>query len=150
MSAAPAERLFFALWPSEAERARMVEAAARLAPDERSRRVPPEEYHLTIAFVGEVAAARIEAVRRIGATSAGARCTVRFDAYEYWPKPEVVVAAARTAPPALERLWRELHERLAAQGLALDPKRLRPHVTLLRGVRDAPPLRCAEAMIASV
>lgn len=140
MSAAPGERLFFALWPSDGERERMVAAAARLALGEPARRVVPEEYHLTVAFIGQVAAARIEAVRNIGAATAAARFALRFDAYEYWPKPEVVVAAARSVPPALERLWRDLHARLAADGFALDPKRLRPHVTLARGVRDAPAL----------
>lgn len=140
MSEATRERLFFAIWPSAAERAAMTAAGARLAVAERSQCVAPEEYHATIAFVGEVAASRLEVVRRIGASAAGSRCSLHFDAYEYWPKPQVVVAAARTIPPSLERLWRELHVRLAALGLALEPKRLRPHVTLVRKVHDTPSL----------
>ena len=140
MSAAAVERLFFAVWPSEAERAAMAEFAARLALDPRVRRIPAEEYHVTVAFVGEVPAARVDALLGIGAASARGACTLRFDGYEYWPKPEVVVAAARQVPERLERLWHILHERLAAIGCALDPKRLRPHVTLARGVADAPAL----------
>ncbi|HVC00926.1 MAG TPA: RNA 2',3'-cyclic phosphodiesterase [Steroidobacteraceae bacterium] len=140
MSEAARERLFFAIWPSAAERAAMTAAAARLALDERSQCVGAEDYHMTVAFVGEVAAPRLEAVRRIGASAAGSRCRLHFDAYEYWPKPQVVVAAARTIPPSLERLWRELHARLAVLGLALEPKPLRPHVTLVRKMHDAPSL----------
>jgi len=139
MSEASPERLFFAIWPSEAERAAMRAAAARLVLDERSRRVGAEEFHVTVAFVGAVAAARRDELRRIGAGCARGPCRLQFDAYEYWPKPQVVVAAARQIPPSLERLWRRLHERLATAGFALDPKRLRPHVTLARSVGDAPP-----------
>ena len=140
MIAVPVERLFFAVWPSDAERAAMVAVAARLELDPRVRRIPAEEYHVTVAFVGEVPAERIDAVSAIGARVARGPCTLRFDAYEYWPKPEVVVAAAQQIPAHLERLWAALHEQLGAIGCALDPKRLRPHVTLARGVADTPAL----------
>lgn len=134
------ERLFFALWPTEAERERLGSLAERLALLEPARRVAPQEYHVTVAFVGEVMASRVQALRRLGAVLGGGPCALHFDAYEYWPKPQVIVAVARQIPPALEAMWRELHTHLAAQGLALDPKRLRPHVTLIRGVRAAPVL----------
>jgi RNA 2',3'-cyclic 3'-phosphodiesterase len=139
VSAAPlTERLFYALWPSEAERARTAQAAARLALGAPARGVLAEDYHVTLAFVGGVAPARLDRLRAVGAASGGRPGALCFDAYEFWPKPEVVVAAARAIPPALERLWRDVHARLAAAGFALAPKPLRPHVTLLRAVR-APP-----------
>jgi 2'-5' RNA ligase len=69
-----------------------------------------------------------------------------FDAYDYWPKPEVVVAAARTIPSVLDQLWRELHGALALRQWALDPKRLRPHVTLARKVSQAPVLQAFSAV----
>ncbi|MDB6087195.1 MAG: 2-5 ligase, partial [Gammaproteobacteria bacterium] len=50
----------------------------------------------------------------------------------------VVVAAARTIPAELERLWQQLHRDLAEHRWALDSKRLRPHVTLARKVSQAP------------
>jgi 2'-5' RNA ligase len=136
MSAAAVDRLFFAVWPSEVERAAMAAVAARLELGPDIRRVAAEDYHVTVAFVGEVPVARIEALIGIGAASARGPCALAFDAYEYWPKPEVVVAAARQIPANLDRLWRALHERLGAIGCALDPKRLRPHVTLARRVAD--------------
>ncbi len=140
MIAEPVEWLFFAVWPCEAERAAMAAVAARLELGPHVRRIPPEEYHVTVAFVGEVPVERIDALIAIGARSARGPCTLRFDACEHWPKPEVVVAAARQIPENLERLWGELHERLGEIGCALDPKRLRPHVALARGVADAPAL----------
>ena len=134
------ERLFFAALPGAATRAQLAAAAQALPLAAGSRYVPAENYHATVAFVGEIPAASVELLREIGAAQRSAGFTLRFDAYEYWPKPEVVVAAARVIPPALEQLWQRLHADLAVQRWALEPKRLRPHVTLARKVAQAPVL----------
>jgi len=138
MSAAPQPRLFFALWPTRLERARMAAAAAPFALEASARRVAVENYHMTVAFVGEVDELQAARLRRVAALSRAARFSVRFDAFEYWPKPQVVVAAAREIPPALAELWQDLHSRLAAVGFSLEPKRLRPHVSLAGKVAAAP------------
>jgi 2'-5' RNA ligase len=130
-------RLFFALWPTAGARVQLAEIAARLADADA---VPVQNYHLTIAFVGEVPIARVAELRKIGAGLRMARCQLKLEALEYWPKPEVVVAAVREIPSALADAWRDLHERLAASQFALTPKRLRPHVTLARKVLQAPVL----------
>lgn len=140
MNEAAPQRLFFAITPDQAERARLGALALRLPLDQNARRVAAEDYHLTVAFVGEATAAQCEILRRIGAASRCPAFGLHFDAYEYWPKPEVVVVTARNVPAALQGLWRDLHARLAEAGFALDPKRLRPHMTLARGVRTAPAL----------
>ncbi len=103
--------------------------------------VPTQNLHLTIAFVGEVPWERVAELRRIGAGLRVPRCELQFDALEYWPKPEVVVVAAREIPESLANVWQELHARLAASQFALTPKRLRPHVTLARKVSQAPVLQ---------
>jgi 2'-5' RNA ligase len=135
------ERLFFALWPDAAVRMCIATAAAAVALPAPARGVPAEMYHLTIAFVGAVPTPALERVRRIGGAMRAVTCTIGFDAYEYWPKPAVVVAAARTVPPALEALWQDLHRGLAEGGFSLRPKRLRPHVTLARNATQPPQLQ---------
>jgi RNA 2',3'-cyclic 3'-phosphodiesterase len=131
-------RLFFAALPDAATRLRIAAAADSLQLEPDAQRVPRDNYHVTLAFIGEIAASRLPAVLAIGRARQTAAFSLRLDAYEYWPKPEVVVAAARAIPPALERLWQELHQELASHQLALAPKRLRPHVTLARKVSQAP------------
>ncbi len=137
MSSEQNPRLFFALWPTDRARARLAEIAARLADADA---VPVQNYHVTIAFVGEVPIARVAELRNVGAALRMSRCQLKFEALEYWPKPEVVVAAVRDIPSALADAWRDLHEKLAASQFALTPKRLRPHVTLARKVLQAPVL----------
>jgi 2'-5' RNA ligase len=131
-------RCFFAVWPDPAARQRIAAAAAVVEGGEGARRVPPQNYHLTLAFVGEIATAQLAVLRQIGRGLRATGCKLTFDAYEYWPKPEVVVAAAREIPAALSDLWQQLHRDLNGHGLALAPKRLRPHVTLARKVTQAP------------
>jgi RNA 2',3'-cyclic 3'-phosphodiesterase len=134
-------RLFFAAWPDRETCEHIGTVAKALKLDSWSRRVAPENYHLTLAFVGEVPESRVEALRTIGAVQRFAEFTVRFDAYEYWPKAEVIVAAASECPAPLQGLRRELHADLARHGLILDPKPFRPHVTIARRVSQAPVLQ---------
>ena len=136
----PSVRLFFAAMPGAAAAGHLDAAARALPPSPSARLVPAVSRHLTVAFVGNVAATRLPALRAVGARQRTAAFRLRFDAYEYWPKPEVVVAVARLVPPALDQLWRQLHRDLAAEGWALDAKRLRPHVTLARKVAQPPVL----------
>jgi len=131
-------RCFFAVWPDSAARGRIAAAAAVVEGGEGARLVQPENYHLTLAFVGEIAAAQLGIMRQVGRELHAPGFTLAFDAYEYWPKPQVVVAAAREIPSALSDLWQRLHRDLNSHGLALAPKRLRPHVTLARKVTQAP------------
>ena len=118
MSARPAPappadhlRLFFALWPPAATRAALATAGEALRFAAPAAPVARENYHLTIAFIGTVPLAALERVRRIGERQRAAACSMEFNAYEYWPKPEVIVVAARTIDPPLESLWGALHRR---------------------------------------
>jgi RNA 2',3'-cyclic 3'-phosphodiesterase len=138
-------RLFFAVMPDEACRERIAVASQSLRLGPEARLVPCNNYHITLAFVGEVAAQQLPVLRRIGAGQRASVLSLRFDAYDYWPKPEVVVAAARTVPPTLQSWWEQLHRDLAVHGWALDAKRLRPHVTLARKVSQAPVLQAMSA-----
>ena len=137
-------RLFFALWPDDDIRARIarVGAALRLS---GARPVPRENYHLTLAFVGEVAMPQLAVMQQIGRGQRASGCTIKFDAYEYWPDPRVVVAAARETPPAMIELWmrllRDLTLHQAALRLQRLPPRPRAHVTLARKVAQAPVLQ---------
>jgi 2'-5' RNA ligase len=139
------ERLFFAFWPNPEVREglRTLQSSLLLSGDARA--VPQENLHLTLAFVGGLEAADISRVRRIGDEQRAARCEIRFDAVEFWPEPQVVVAAVRTIPRALEQLWSRLHDDLRAVQPALWPKRLCPHVTLASRVIAAPALATAPA-----
>jgi RNA 2',3'-cyclic 3'-phosphodiesterase len=142
----PRVRLFFAALPDAATRGRIAAVADALMLGPGARPVPCGNYHVTLAFVGEIAAPLLPTLLKIGSAQRIPSFSLRFAAYEYWPKPEVVVAAARAIPPALGQLWQQLHRELAAHQWALDPKRLRPHVTLARKVSQAPVLQAMSSI----
>jgi 2'-5' RNA ligase len=135
-------RLFFALWPDADTRQSIADAAAALRLTEGARPVPQQNYHLTLAFVGEVASSRVAVLQQIGHGQRAAGCTIAIDAYEYWPEPQVVAAVARQPPTALVELWMRLRRDLLLHQAALKLDRLQPslraHVTLARKVTQAP------------
>jgi RNA 2',3'-cyclic 3'-phosphodiesterase len=134
-------RVFYALWPGPDTRACIAEAAGALSLGSAARPVPQENYHLTLAFVGEVSPARLAVLQQIGRDLRMAGCMIRFDAYEYWPEPQAVVAVARKAPVELTELSMQLHSFDGMHRLDRLHRPLRPHVTLARKVAQAPVLQ---------
>jgi 2'-5' RNA ligase len=126
-------RLFFALWPEVDVVTQLASVAVRLPINDSGRLVNKKNYHLTVAFVGEVDSARLEALNQIGQSLLADCGTVVLDSMEFWPQSQALVAAARTVPPGLLRLWRQLQD-----ALALPETRYRAHVTLARKVTQAP------------
>jgi len=131
-------RLFFALWPDADTRERIGRMAARLQLGARARRVPPESYHATLAFIGEVPTSRLSALRELGAAQRATRSTIRFDGCEIWAGAQVCVLAARRAPPEIIELSARLREASpVAEHQIGEPMPLRMHVTLARKVTQA-------------
>jgi RNA 2',3'-cyclic 3'-phosphodiesterase len=129
-------RVFFALWPDDETRARIANATAAIALTRGARWVPRENYHLTLAFIGEIGDSRLALLEQIGRSQRAVACTIRFDALDHWPESRVLVALAREAPGALLELWARLHADLASLHL-VQPARFRAHVTLARKVVQA-------------
>jgi RNA 2',3'-cyclic 3'-phosphodiesterase len=130
---------FFALWPDVEIRARIAAAADAAAPASGSHRVPRENYHLTLAFVGEIEAPRVALLQQIGREQRAAGFTVALDAFEYWSESQVFVAVTRRqAPGGLIDLWTRLHEALSTLRRPPPHAALRAHVTLARKVVQAP------------
>ena len=142
-------RLFFALWPDDAVRTRLAGVAGTLHLPGRARYVPRENYHLTLAFVGEVAKSQVGVLQQIGSDQPGCGCTITFDSYDYWREPQVAVTVAREPPAALIELAMRLRHDLGAHAAALIAHRpdspLRAHVTLARKVAQAPVLPAMSA-----
>jgi 2'-5' RNA ligase len=134
--------VFFALWPGDAEREQLARCATDLELPSGARLVPARNYHVTVAFIGEVTAGELEALREVGASQRAAASALCLDRCEHWPEAQVVVAAARRAPPSLAALSARLHCEAALcvprPAGARAPQPLRVHVTLARKVSQAP------------
>jgi len=129
-------RLFYALWPDVHIAKHLARAAAAVPLAGDARRVPCDNFHVTLAFIGEVAASQLPALRRIGSAQRALECSITFDGYEYWSEPQVVAAVVRECPAALIELSAALYRALSRSGTPL-----RAHVTLARKVSQAPVLQ---------
>ena len=133
------DRLFFALWPGPALRDGL---AARLPGWTRGitgRVQRPDQWHVTLEFLGDVSAERQIAVQAAAASVRATSFEVQFDAIEHWRRPQVLCLVARQVPEPLVQLVADLRAALAAAGFAPEARAYRPHVTLARKVSAAAP-----------
>ncbi len=137
--AGPTRRLFFALWPDEAQRRTLEHAAAKAVRRCGGRPVAPANLHVTLAFLGSVALARVPELQRIArdlstALAPHAPISLTFARLVHWK--EALILCARTAAdsPAARALAAALQEGAAALGLSPDRKPFQAHVTLARKV----------------
>jgi 2'-5' RNA ligase len=137
------QRLFFALWPDDGVRARIETATAGLAV-RQGRRVPSENLHITLVFMGSVdASARIYA-EAVADDLRAVSAELRLDQLGYWPGPRVLWLGASRVPPELRRLQLLLQQGIARTGMELDDRPFKPHMTLMRKVSPAPRLPTLE------
>jgi 2'-5' RNA ligase len=138
-------RLFFAAVPDAAARERIAALSQSMPLQPGARRVLRDNYHMTLAFVGDIAVSQLPLLLQVGAAQKERAFSVALDAREYWPKSGVVVAAVRLIPAELHRLWRRLHDDLAGHTRVLESEPLRPHITLARKVSQPPVLQAMSA-----
>jgi len=139
--AAPARRLFFALWPDEPQRRALEHAAAKAVRHSGGRPVPLSNLHVTLAFLGSVAAALLPELQRLAREQAAALAqdapaTLTFIRLAHWKEAQILCVLAEEAPGA-RALAVALQGATAALGLSPDRKPFQPHVTLARKVLRA-------------
>jgi len=126
-------RVFFALWPNEAERRAL--AAWQTALPGGGRAMRPDTLHVTLVFLGEVATDRLEALKLAAEEVSAPRFDVSFDQARYWGHNHILYAASGAVPQQLAQLVHDLKGNLKRHRFAFDQREYQPHVTLLRNAR---------------
>ncbi|MDP2809607.1 MAG: RNA 2',3'-cyclic phosphodiesterase [Rhodocyclaceae bacterium] len=130
-------RVFFALWP-DAAAAGLLHTAGREARETCGGRLMRREtLHLTLAFLGDIPAQRIDDARRAADGIAAAPFALTLDRLGFWPgNPILWAGAPESIPrPALTLLADALGGRLREAGFRLEDRPFAAHVTLLRDAR---------------
>lgn len=126
---AGSQRLFFALWPPADVRA----ALGALLPSVQGRRIPVDNLHITMAFLGQQPSERVPALRAIANTLYLADTTLIIDQLGYFSGKRIAWAGMRHPPASLMATRRTLVDAIKQAGLAFDASlAFRPHVTLAR------------------
>jgi len=122
-------RLFFALCPDPATRC----ALAALQQHVAGRKVPLENLHLTLAFLGNQAHTHLPALQTILHGLTHSPLQLHIDQLGFFTAPRVAWAAPSVVPAPLlilqQTLWRALQE---AQIRLKPVAGFRPHITLAR------------------
>ena len=133
-------RLFFAVWPDEQTRLRLTHAASGLLRRGGGRPVPPANFHLTLAFLGNVEPARLPDIEAAGDRCQGEPFTITLDRLGFWRRSRILWLGASEVPGPLRALAETLWSSLDACGFERERRTFHPHVTL---ARRAAPLRRA-------
>ena len=141
-------RIFFALWPADAERCALAAWQTTLQQVCGGRVMRPESLHATLVFLGEVALDRLEALKLAACEVSAERFELCFDQARYWGHNHILYAAPGDVPPKLVQLVSELERHLLGHRFKFEEREYKTHVTLLRKARwndnplpEMPPVR---------
>jgi 2'-5' RNA ligase len=143
-------RLFFAVWPDAAALARLERLAGELAAASAGKPVPAAKIHLTLAFLGEVDAARMESALSAARAVRFGRFAMTLDCVGSFRGARVAWAGSLATPTALACLHGDLAARLAAAGFTLEDRPFAAHVTLARRIGKAVPRAAIEPVARAV
>ena len=125
-------RLFFALWPDQAEREALCAWQPLLHALCGGKAMRPDTLHCTLAFLGEVEAQRLEALTLAAREVAMRPFDLALVAAHYWGHNHIVYAAPAALAPELGELVSGLESALRRHRFRFEPREYKPHVTLLR------------------
>ena len=137
-------RLFFALWPEDELRTRIVRATRAEVRGTGGKPTPPENLHMTLHFLGhtpdDLIAPLIERVAALPLEP----FELTLDQYGYWQRARTLWLGLQETPPALAELARDLGRISHELGLPRQRRAFIPHMTLARKVnrltpKDPPP-----------
>lgn len=136
----PFKRLFFALACPPEQRQAIARWRKALAIG-NGRRVPAENFHLTLLFLGEVGLARLPSILAAAdsVTPPGEVLRIALDRFEGWRRSGVLFLAPEQPPRALLRLAYDLQQAVQPLGLLPEHADYRPHLTLVRDYRAEVP-----------
>jgi 2'-5' RNA ligase len=123
-------RLFLALWPSPEARTAATRWQAAQAWPAGAQLVAAPNFHVTLPFIGAVALARVQ-VLASGCTVPFRAFDVALDQVEVWPHGTVSLVPS-VIPDELVDLHSRLSDTVRANGIELEPRDYRPHLTLAR------------------
>ena len=125
-------RLFFALWPDPGARSQLLRLQDSLRSSVEARWVLPVNLHLTLTFIGQVTAERLQDVREVAASAEAEPFSMWLNGLECWRSSRALCLTPKQVPTALNHLVETLATGLDRAGFELDKRPYRPHLTLAR------------------
>jgi 2'-5' RNA ligase len=135
---AKTHRIFFALWPDDSLRQEIHRQVFPVFDHPQGRKVPKQNWHITLAFLGNVSDEMFDCVRSQADQVKGDSFELELDTIGHWSRPKVVWFGCHNKPAAVDVLFANLNLQLQTCGYSPDYKILQPHMTLMRKVTRKP------------
>lgn len=133
-------RLFLALSPTSFEQDQISAATRARVMELGGRPLPPENLHLTLCFLGEVAESALPALCTAISQVPAPAVELDVGLLDYWKDARVLCLVPEPGPPLQQvaRLAAALGEAVQAAGLGCDRRPFRAHITIGRRVAPQP------------
>jgi 2'-5' RNA ligase len=125
-------RFFFALWPDAAARAVLADLAREVALESSGRPTLASLIHLTLAFVGEQPAIRVDSLRRLAGAVRARAFVIALDRIDGFQRTGIAWLGSSASQPELTALHDELTTALRSRAFPVDERSYAPHLTLAR------------------
>ncbi|HEX8011764.1 MAG TPA: RNA 2',3'-cyclic phosphodiesterase [Casimicrobiaceae bacterium] len=132
MSASATQRVFFALWPDPPARASLAALAREVALESGGRPTLPGLIHLTLAFVGDQPAIRLDSLRRLAGIIRATSFVLALDKIGAFRRTGITWLGSSAPQPELLALQRDLADALRSKAFPVDERPYAPHLTLAR------------------
>jgi 2'-5' RNA ligase len=133
MQPAPRHRVFFAVWPNEGVRAALAASILGLGRHASGSWVRPENFHITLRFIGAVFPAQLDRLCRLPELEARV-FTLRLTQLRYQRRRQLLWMEPRVVPREWIGLEAGLSAALGSSSEIDDARPAAPHVTLGRKV----------------
>ena len=137
MPDAATARCFLACWPGPALAGHLDELSGTLQRQSGGRRVPRQNIHVTLAFLGDLVPAQQSAVASC-CPAMPEPFALTLDRIGFWRQGGIVWAGARTPDPGFVEFAERVRDSLRRLGFRIDGRPFVPHLTLLRRARKRP------------
>lgn len=133
-------KVFFALWPTVAERDQLAAWQTPLKHLCGGRVMRGESLHATLVFIGVTEQVKLESLQLAAQEVSAEGFELCFDDARYWGHIHLAYAAPGQVPQQLIQLVGTLEQSLIRHRFKFDIRAYKPHVTLLRNAHwsDAP------------
>ncbi len=134
------QRLFFALWPDDGVREKLVHLTHRQI-KKSGKPVAFGNLHITLFFLGHVERERRKCLESMADEVKCPPFTLRMGQLGWWPRPRVLWVAPPETPEALRTLVALLGKGCDDCGFQPDKRPYKAHVTLARKVSSPPQMK---------
>lgn len=133
-------RLFFALWPDEQAKLKLIRLNQAIESN-GFKPVLPHNLHATMLFIGNVDTDTEVLIKQTTLGISPKPFELKFDQLSYWSKPKVICLTCSHIPVELKLLVIALNSAVASYGLPIEARPYVPHITLTRHAHYLPSIK---------